>query len=230
MENTMKENDTLIDNKSTISKVSKVSKLPEKKTEENSTILLIYNCFQLCSWSITSIYLFLYFYNEFDKDIGNRLFLSLKISQTSQYIEVLLSLFGFTKSSFFSSFLQVTARTINTYWLYNNELPYWITLQTLFAWCLTEIIRSLFYISKDSIILFFLRYNLFIILYPMGASGELFAKDNFLSNNPEYTVHIRAIQAVFIVGFLYLYIYMFRLRKKNMVKNSLPTESNEKSD
>lgn len=223
-------NENLADNKSSFSKISKVSKVKEINNEDNSILLLVYNSFQLCIWGITSFYLFLYFIKEYDIEIGNILFFLLKISQTSQYLEVLLSILGYTKSSFFSSFMQVTARTANTYWLYNNELPHWITYQTLIAWCVTEIIRSSYYISKDSIVLSFLRYNLFIVLYPMGALGELFAKEYFLSNNIEYTYHIRALQSIFVIGFLYLYIYMFKQRNKNMNKGNSMLESSEKLD
>ncbi len=50
----------------------------------------------------------------------------------------------------------------------------------IFVEGITEEVLLSYYISKDSIVLSFLRYNLFIVLYPMGALGELFAKEYFL--------------------------------------------------
>ena len=43
----------------------------------------------------------------------------------------------------------------------------------VFCWAITEVVRYSFYTFKDSEILKILRYNLFLILYPLGVSGEL---------------------------------------------------------
>ena len=44
---------------------------------------------------------------------------------------------------------------------------------TLVCWAVTEVIRYAFYTFKDMAVLKHLRYNLFLVLYPLGVSCEL---------------------------------------------------------
>ena len=105
----------------------------------------------------------------------------------------------------------------------------------LLAWSVTEIIRYSYYffnlLGVNIGILTWLRYTLFIILYPLGVSGEMWCYYDSLSAlktskimtlempNPfnftfsPYVVTIMILLG-YIPGFPPLYFHMFALRKK----------------
>ena len=105
----------------------------------------------------------------------------------------------------------------------------------LFAWCLTEIVRYSYYafnlVNINVGIITWLRYTLFIVLYPMGVSGELWcyisslpylATSKFqrmeLPNALNFTFSPYVITIMillfYIPGFPPLYFHMFAQRKK----------------
>ena len=85
---------------------------------------------------------------------------------------------GFVRSNAFLNFLQILSRLVIV-WLILNPVP--LTnigpLLLLLAWSSTEIIRYLYYAwsrtEDPPYLLVWLRYSLFIVLYPMGVLGEL---------------------------------------------------------
>lgn len=105
----------------------------------------------------------------------------------------------------------------------------------LFAWSLTEMIRYSFYafnlINCNIGLLTWLRYTLFIALYPMGVSGEMWCYFDSLSylkssgfmrldmpNAYNFTFSPYVVTIMILLaygpGFPPLYFHMFAQRKK----------------
>ncbi|ETN87199.1 tyrosine phosphatase-like protein, PTPLA, partial [Necator americanus] len=105
----------------------------------------------------------------------------------------------------------------------------------LVAWSVTEVIRYSFYalglLSAVPFFLTWLRYTLFIVLYPLGVTGELLTLFGALPEVAEkkyYTIEMPnpanmgfsfyavliASALFYIPGFPQLYLYMFAQRKK----------------
>lgn len=121
----------------------------------------------------------------------------------------------------------------------NAQTSFGLTL-VLLAWCLVEIFRYSYYavnlINVNLSILTWMRYTLFIILYPMGVTGELwcwYESIAFWKNsksmsyempNPlnftfqPYVVTIM-IMLYYIPGFPPMYFHMFAQRKKVLGKD-----------
>lgn len=94
----------------------------------------------------------------------------------------------------------------------------------MFAWGITEIVRYSFYFSgligKEVKTLVFLRYTLFLVLYPMGVAGELLIilswmqKDGFT-----FSVNDVIFGIIFLSYFVFfpgMFGYMLKQRKKKL--------------
>ena len=110
----------------------------------------------------------------------------------------------------------------------------------LFAWCLTEIIRYFYYtlslIDFNIGLITWLRYTLFIVLYPMGVSGEMWCYFDSLAYwktssmfkialpnawNFTFSPYVMTIMILlaYAPGFPPLYFHMFAQRKKVLGKS-----------
>ena len=107
---------------------------------------------------------------------------NLKIFQSFQAIEVLFSLFGLVGGSALFSLMQIVGRLIIVFCFVDLEMQSNIYWNIVLCWSLADIIRNLFYLSKNSFT-GFLRYNCFILLYPLGVTGEVRAIENNLRKN-----------------------------------------------
>jgi very-long-chain (3R)-3-hydroxyacyl-CoA dehydratase len=101
-----------------------------------------------------------------------------------------------------------------------------------FAWSISEIVRYPFYIlnslakliNKDNLIPYFLlwaRYSFFIVLYPIGVSGEiltiLFSRPELVKYSTKYiniNYVIYGIICLYIPGLTMLYTHLLKQRKK----------------
>ncbi len=94
----------------------------------------------------------------------------------------------------------------------------------MFAWGITEIVRYSFYFSgligKEVKLLAFLRYTLFLVLYPMGVTGELLIilswmkKDGFTFSANDVVFGI--IFLSYFVFFPGMFGHMLSQRKKKL--------------
>jgi len=104
----------------------------------------------------------------------------IKLIQTAAILEIVHAILGLVRSSPMVTAMQTFGR-LGCIWLPINYIPQSQTSPgltiVLFAWCLVEIVRYPFYafnlINIKVEILTWLRYSLFIILYPIGALGEM---------------------------------------------------------
>lgn len=129
------------------------------------TYLLFYNLAQFCGWTAV------FFTSRLDL---------LLFFQTVQLLEVLHCMVGFVKSSAGQTFIQILSRLL-VVWVALK--PFHETRETigydmiLWAWPIAETTRYLYYafnlMKLNLYIITWARYTFFIVLYPMGASGEL---------------------------------------------------------
>lgn len=100
--------------------------------------------------------------------------------QTIQMLEVLHCMVGFVKSSWFQTLMQILSRIII---VWAALVPFPETRQTigldmiLWAWPLAETTRYIYYalnlMKLNLYVVTWARYTFFIVLYPLGVSGEL---------------------------------------------------------
>jgi len=201
--------------------------------------LFIYNAVQVLGWSII---LMKTIDGLFHGYTYARLYASvafeLQIFQTAAVLEILHTLVGIVRSPIGTTTMQV----------YSRVMVVWPVLHTvsdarnsiglpmlLLAWSITEVIRYSFYafglINMTPYLLVWLRYTLFIVLYPTGALGEVFtiiASLHEVGIKKHWTVEMPNIANVafsyyyflifctllYIPGFPQMYLYMFGQRKK----------------
>ncbi|EPX72205.1 phosphoprotein phosphatase [Schizosaccharomyces octosporus yFS286] len=146
--------------------------------------------------------------------------------QTLALAEVFHSILGFVKSSPFTTFIQVLSRLILV-WGVCFLFPQSINTSSIYifmilAWSVTEVIRYAFYACNlaGSVPkwLLWLRYNTFIVLYPIGAGSEFLlvlktfriAWNTFLISKIVWT----AATVIYPFGFYMLYTHMISQRRK----------------
>ena len=140
------------------------------------------------------------------------------------------------RSNAFLTFLQILSRLVIV-WLILNAVP--LTnigpLLLIIAWSSTEIIRYLYYAwsrtEDPPYTLLWLRYSLFIVVYPMGVLGELISifyalptikeqrltslyLPNMLNFSFDSYYFIVTVIIGYIPGFPKLYMHMLKQRGK----------------
>lgn len=89
-----------------------------------------------------------------------------------------------SKGSILGSLAQITGRLIVAiYYLTPETSPKNFALMAI-IWAIADVNRYLYYIIKNPITTF-LRYNSFLILYPIGIYGEMKVINNYLKNKSE---------------------------------------------
>lgn len=153
--------------------------------------------------------------------------------QMLMLIDVVNAALGLVRSPITTAVMQVASRIFVINILeYFGESRSTIGLHfLLFAWTPTEIIRYSFYLVKDTFsdipyFLKWLRYSTFLILYPLGISGEIIVLYASKSSVKEsFQILYYFIILLFIVypfGAFVLYRYMLNQRKKSL--NELPSK------
>ena len=102
-------------------------------------------------------------------DITTEVYL-LKAVQSFMIVDILLILIGASKGSILGSLAQITGRLIVAlYYLTPETSPQAFALMAI-IWAIADVNRYLYYTIKNPITTF-LRYNSFMILYPIGIIG-----------------------------------------------------------
>lgn len=124
------------------------------------------------AWSACIIY----FYMATSKDKALRYFIYV---QGFMLFDILHAVLRLVKGGVFTTLLQVSSRLyvafiILPYQINSQEVPNIFNYCMFTAWSVAEVVRYSYYLCKNSKIVKFLRYNLFIVLYPIGVcAGEL---------------------------------------------------------
>ncbi|VBB30475.1 unnamed protein product [Acanthocheilonema viteae] len=143
--------------------------------------LLIYNALQCCGWSIILWNTFRgLLLNESYQQLYQSCELELQIFQTAAILEIVHAAACLVRSPVGTTAMQVFSR-VSLVWLILYRV---VTAKTsigvlflLIAWSVTEVVRYSYYglalINSVSDLHTWLRYSLFIVLYPLGVTGEL---------------------------------------------------------
>lgn len=144
----------------------------------------------------------------------------LRCMQLLQVLDIVLLLMGKAKGNFFAAFFQILGRNIVTLIILEPETNRLTYAGVVIVWSLAEVNRYLYYLFKTNSVTGFLRYNGFLILYPLGGVAETLNFNDYFSRHPElpdiYYYILRFINFGILVGVVILYRYMLSARRKYM--------------
>ncbi|KAL4884659.1 tyrosine phosphatase-like protein [Aspergillus karnatakaensis] len=153
-------------------------------------------------------------------------------TQTLSIIEILHSATGLTRAPIFTTFTQIFARSVQV-WFINHKYPT-ITAPSpfygamLFAWSLADVVRYGYFvgllggIDSSSLMKFvrWLRYSLFIVLYPIGIGSEWWLM--WKAKGVTEDAVLRAVWwfclGLYGPGSVMMYTYMLKQRKKTLAR------------
>jgi len=212
--------------------------------------LILYNAAQTLGWSYIAV-AGARAYSESPSKLYSAVEMPLQIFQTLAALEILHAMLGLVRSNVFVTAFQVASRVFLVWPI----LAAFVETQSsvgfpmlLTAWTVTEIIRYGFYVANllgiQASPLVFLRYTLFIGLYPLGVTGELLCvylaaasagesgrwsyplpnKYNF-SFSFQFVLFLAMLS--YIPIFPQLYLHMFAQRKKVL---SPPAAADKKAE
>jgi len=84
----------------------------------------------------------------------------------------------------------------------------------LFAWGLGDVIRYAFYVFKGSKVAEMLRFNGFIVLYPLGMISEVLCVINAWWYHERMAFWMKLFMVIVTVAYPTLYMYMLKQRAK----------------
>lgn len=161
-----------------------------------------------------------------------------KLLQTAAILEIIHAMIGLVRSNPMMTIAQTGGRLLviwfPIHFISESQTSPGFSIM-LFAWCLIEMVRYPFYafnlVNLNVGILTWLRYTLFIVLYPMGLCGEVWCYIDALPilstskvlrmempNAYNFTFSLYAVTILILLGYVPgfppLYFHMFTLRKK----------------
>ena len=191
----------------------------------NKTIKYYLAAYNVVAFIFWALYLFSFITSGFVLTTSGLLLLN--IAQGLAVLEVVHALLKWVKSPVGSTLAQVTSRLLVVVLInvFIQEAPLASVLKTgvaicSFAWGITELVRYSFYFLSlfniQPVWLLWMRYTFFIVLYPLGVTGEwiilaapLFVQGFSISG---YTVFLIVAFAAYTYYFPILYKYMWKQR------------------
>lgn len=223
--------------------------MKSKKSSSVGTLYLkTYNLTLVFGWSYILVK---FLQNDFSSTVEANLWQNLKwpviIFQHAALLEIIHAIVGLVKSNPLLTLFQVGSRIMIVDGVLlaipYSEISTSGLCLALLAWSITEIIRYLYYFMNLNNyvphVLIWLRYTLFIGLYPIGVSGELlcaYAASQYAKSHPEvwsyalpnswnfafsYHYLLVIVMLTYIPIFPQLYLHMFAQRRKILGKDSL---------
>ena len=104
-------------------------------------------------------------------EISSTILLVLRAVQILQSCDIILMLVGISKGNVVASFFQIIGRNFVTLFVMEESTNRLAFAAVLVVWSIADVNRYLYYLFKSNSITGFLRYNSFLILYPLGAVG-----------------------------------------------------------
>jgi very-long-chain (3R)-3-hydroxyacyl-CoA dehydratase len=96
----------------------------------------------------------------------------LKFLQSFQLFDLILIILKKTSGSLPASIAQITGRLVVTWYFVEITTEHYAFAHMVTCWAIADLVKYLHYLFKNSVTKV-LRYNLFIILYPIGVWGEM---------------------------------------------------------
>ncbi|CAG9533308.1 unnamed protein product [Cercopithifilaria johnstoni] len=201
--------------------------------------LFLCNALQSCGWSIilwNTLRGLLQ--NESYQQLYQSCELELQIFQTAAVLEIVHAAARFVRSPVGTTAMQVFSRVSLLWLILYKVVSAQASIGVLFlliAWSMTEVVRYSYYglalINAVSNFHTWLRYSLFIVLYPLGVTGELLvilaalpevsAKKHLSVEMPNianigfsFWWYLVVYMILYIPGFPQMYMYMLKQRKK----------------
>lgn len=157
----------------------------------------------------------------------------LTIVQTGALMEIVHSLIGVVPSPVFTVAMQVSSRILLVWGItrpYADAQAHWSLYQMAISWGLVEVPRYLFYVRAQfsgemPYALFWLRYSLFMVLYPTGISGEwmqmLFSLKGSEASSPVwYRYTLLIMYVLYVLGGPFMIMNMWGNRKSSFKKRN----------
>ncbi|CAF5060359.1 unnamed protein product [Rotaria magnacalcarata] len=142
--------------------------------------LLFYNLFQFMAYLWVFTRLIMHFISNGHFNNGYKLVENpIKLCQSLSVLEIVHPLIGFTKGDWFSPLMQFSGRNLILFIVinFNQQIKLSPFISYLFlVWSCVELYRYPYYgirlLNKDNRIITWLRYTIWIVLYPLGAFLE----------------------------------------------------------
>lgn len=213
----------------------------------SKTYLLAYNAALIVAWVYVLFLAGQTLLTSGSRAVYAAVELPLKYAQTAAILEVAHAALGIARSPVVVTAMQVSSRLMVVWGVLELAPPARVASYVvagplaigvpslMFAWGITEVIRYSFYYFKllgdVPRFITWCRYTLFIVLYPLGVSSELYlaysgfgylVKKNPLSyampNAANVSFHFPTVVIVFFAGYIpgfpMLFSYMLSQRKK----------------
>lgn len=217
-----------------------------RKENMKKVYLILYNLFQLVGFTYTLIVMGIRYYRDGPdsmagtyESIGN----AFKFIHLMQYLEVMHPIFGYTKGGALVPFMQISGRNFILFAMLEFE-PRMTTKPVVFylfiVWASIEVVRYPYYLSQlfkfEMELLTWLRYSLWIPLYPLGVFCEgiivlrnipYFEETGNLSiampNKLNWTFHMPTFLYLYLTflllpGIIFMMTHMQKVRTKKLSK------------
>ncbi|RDW86445.1 putative membrane protein [Aspergillus mulundensis] len=194
------------------------------------TYLLLYNAISALLWlRILLTVLTAYFNSNSLPTLYTALEPQARWTQTLAVVEILHAATGLTRSPVFQTFTQIFARSVQV-WAINYAFPS-VTASSiaypamLFAWSIADTVRySYFVVLLAGLdvpgLLKWLRYSLFIALYPIGITAEwwLMYRATSVTSSSLVAGIFYFFLGLYAPGSIMMYSYMLKQRRKTLAK------------
>ena len=200
--------------------------------------LILYNVVQYLGWTVFFVLFVINYATTQDlQQTYDNTFYMVQFFQYLAILEIVHIILRLVRSPLFTTFVQVMSRVVIVFVLakIKSSLSIGYVLLSL-AWSITEMVRYTYYylsLIKHNYItsfelpyfLVWCRYSFFIVLYPIGVSGELITLWNSTKELKNFALgqitlaHLVYFAFVlYVPGLFMLYTYMLKQRKSNLKK------------
>lgn len=200
--------------------------------------LILYNVVQYLGWTVFFVLFVINYSTTHDlQQTYDNTFYMVQFFQYLAILEIVHIILRLVRSPLFTTFVQVMSRVVIVFVLakIKSSLSIGYVLLSL-AWSITEMVRYTYYylsLIKHNYItsfelpyfLVWCRYSFFIVLYPIGVSGELITLWNSTKELKNFALgqitlaHLVYFAFVlYVPGLFMLYTYMLKQRKSNLKK------------
>ncbi|KAI9324641.1 Ptplb-like protein [Zopfochytrium polystomum] len=206
--------------------------------------LVIYNTVSAIGW-FTLTYLAIATYRDYET-LFIRYGQWVAIVQSFAVLEIFHSLFKIVRSPFLTTTMQVFSRLFLVWGVcasfpFKTVVGHWAYITMVIAWGVTEIVRYLYYamtlVDFRGDYYWFLvwcRYNLFYVLYPVGAGSEMLLIQRAIPIAER--VHkptaqfFRVMTMIYPIAFYFLYTHMMAQRRKFVESGVLEAKEREEQE
>ena len=203
--------------------------------------LILYNVVQYLGWTAFFVLFVINYASTQDlQQTYDNTFYMVQFFQYLAILEIVHIILRLVRSPLFTTFVQVMSRVVIVFVLakIKSSLSIGYVLLSL-AWSITEMVRYTYYylsLIKHNYItsfelpyfLVWCRYSFFIVLYPIGVSGELITLWNSTKELKNYALgnitlaHLIYFAFVlYVPGLFMLYTYMLKQRKSTLKKQKV---------